>query len=64
MLGLFSGLSNELLQEYPVFNEQTGTMIQTFIDLLPKPVCLVAHNGHKFDFPVLKNALLKVNKVQ
>nr|XP_018908545.1 PREDICTED: uncharacterized protein LOC109038063 [Bemisia tabaci] len=57
-----TGLSNELLQEYPVFNEQTGTMIQTFIDLLPKPVCLVAHNGHKFDFPVLKNALLKVNK--
>jgi len=36
-------------------------MINSFLLRLPTPVCLVAHNGDNFDFPLLKAELEKVN---
>ncbi|CAH2097959.1 unnamed protein product [Euphydryas editha] len=55
-----SGLNNELLNNQPTFNMDTFTTINTFLNNLPKPICLIAHNGHSFDFPILKNHLLKL----
>ncbi|XP_025837013.1 uncharacterized protein LOC108735513 [Agrilus planipennis] len=52
-------LSNDLLEKQPAFTTSTANLIREFIDLHPKPVCLVAHNGNKFDYPILKAELLK-----
>uniref|UniRef100_A0A023F6M6 Putative three prime repair exonuclease 1 n=1 Tax=Triatoma infestans TaxID=30076 RepID=A0A023F6M6_TRIIF len=48
-----SGLQNELLEELNPFNSKFCDMLNYFVDILPKPVCLVAHNGIKHDFPLL-----------
>lgn len=34
-------------------------ILESFLQHLPKPVCLVAHNGLGFDFPLLRAELLK-----
>ncbi|XP_037965427.2 uncharacterized protein LOC119691652 [Plutella xylostella] len=49
-----TGLCNDLLEHETTFNMKVYTMITTFLDLLTKPVCLIAQNGHGFDFPILK----------
>ena len=36
-------------------------MINSFLSLLPSPVCQVAHNGNGYDFPLLKAELEKAN---
>ncbi|KAK3921359.1 Three prime repair exonuclease 2 [Frankliniella fusca] len=52
-----TGLDNFLLEEIPVFNREAGEMLISFLERMPPPVCLVAHNGLKFDFPLLKAEL-------
>ncbi|KAK3762275.1 hypothetical protein RRG08_037925 [Elysia crispata] len=47
-----SGLTNELLESSATFSEQVP-MVISFLKGLPQPVCLVAHSGNKFDFPLL-----------
>ena len=49
-----TGLKTEVLAKQPLFDEDSVTMINLFLKRLPGPVCLVAHNGDKFDFPLLK----------
>lgn len=56
-----TGLTNELLENEPTFNKKVFTIFNSFINLLEKPVCLVAHNGLKFDFPILKNLFQSLN---
>ncbi|KOB65683.1 Three prime repair exonuclease 1, partial [Operophtera brumata] len=58
-----TGLYNNLLVNEPVFDLDVFNMISTFLNVLSKPVCLIAQNGHQFDFPILKNYLedLKVS---
>uniref|UniRef100_A0A069DYI9 Putative three prime repair exonuclease 1 n=1 Tax=Panstrongylus megistus TaxID=65343 RepID=A0A069DYI9_9HEMI len=48
-----SGLHNELLEELKPFNSEFCDMLINFVNSLPKPVCLLAHNGIKHDFPLL-----------
>lgn len=55
-----SGLTNNLLENEPAFKMATFTLINTFLERLTKPICLIAHNGHNFDFPILKNHLLRL----
>ncbi|XP_050356213.1 three prime repair exonuclease 2-like [Nymphalis io] len=55
-----TGLCNDLLEHESTFNRDTFTMINTFLKTLTKPVCLIAQNGHNFDFPILKNHLVKL----
>ncbi|KAJ2940941.1 hypothetical protein O0L34_g10204 [Tuta absoluta] len=50
-----TGLSNELLEFEPSFNKQVCELINTFLNLLTKPVCLIAQNGLAFDYPIFKN---------
>jgi hypothetical protein len=39
-------------------------MVKEFIERLPQPVCLIAHNGHKFDFPIIQAELYRIGKVR
>lgn len=50
-----SGLEEDMLQQESMFNENACVTIKSFLECQIKPVCLVAHNGHKFGLPLLKN---------
>ncbi|XP_022900002.1 uncharacterized protein [Onthophagus taurus] len=55
-----TGLSNTLLEHQPSFTESTLEIIKQFLNLQRKPVCLVAHNGYGFDYPIFKAEIHKV----
>ncbi len=46
-------LDNYNLDHQSPFDEDVGNIVLSFLKRLKKPVCLVAHNGFKFDFPIL-----------
>lgn len=52
-----TGLNDCNLLDQQIFDKDTAIMIKIFISKLPKPVCLLAHNGNLFDFPLLKAEL-------
>ena len=54
-----TGLTNELLEHQPRFSSKTVQLIATFLTNLTQPCCLIAHNGFKYDFPLLKAEILK-----
>ncbi|CAK1591414.1 unnamed protein product [Parnassius mnemosyne] len=56
-----TGLCNDLLEYETKFNEDAFSAINSFLNILTKPVCLIAQNGHNFDFPILKNHLVKLS---
>lgn len=45
------------------FTTETGNLIRAFLNQLQAPVCLVAHNGFMFDFPILRKQLYEVVNV-
>ncbi|XP_039750846.1 three-prime repair exonuclease 1-like [Pararge aegeria] len=47
-----TGLTNHYLKNQPVFKDNIKC-INAFLNK-PKPVCLVAHNGNRFDFKILQ----------
>lgn len=53
----YTGLSDDLLLQEPVFNIQTLHLINCFLGVLSKPVCMVAHDGLSNDFPILKKQI-------
>ena len=55
-----SGLDNAKLSTQKSFSKDTVQLIDSFLSQHPEPICLVAHNGMSFDFPVLKAELLRV----
>ena len=55
-----TGLDNYSLSEQSTFNKNTGELIKNFLSCLPTPVCLVAHKGNSYDFPLLKAELDKL----
>lgn len=58
-----TGLTNELLEYENKFDENAMTLLEKFLSQLQQPVCLISHNGEKFDFPLLKKRfeVLKVS---
>lgn len=58
-----SGLSNEILGNVSPFNSHVYSVINYFLHNLTKPVCLLAHNGNRFDYPVLLKELKSINEV-
>jgi DNA polymerase III epsilon subunit-like protein len=56
-----TGLDNYMLNGQSKFDKSTGNLLNSFISHLPSPVCLVAHNGDCYDFPLLKSEMEKVN---
>ena len=55
-----TGLDYYNLTGQSKFSKSTGDLINNFLSLRPAPVCLVAHNGNAYDFPLLKALLEKV----
>ena len=56
-----TGLDNYNLFDQAKFDEETAKLLIGFLARLPPPICLVAHNGNLYDFPLLKAELEKVN---
>ena len=54
-----TGLDNYNLSGQATFDKETGQLLNSFLERLPKPLCLVAHNGESYDFPLLKAELEK-----
>ena len=48
------GLSNENLYSHKDFDPALAKLLSGFISRLDPPVCLVAHNGNRFDFGLLQ----------
>lgn len=57
-----TGLTNELLEQENKFTNNTAETIFSFLKNLQQPCCLVAHNGLRFDFPILKKELVNVGQ--
>ena len=55
-----TGLDNFNLSGQDTFNQRTAELLSSFLAHLPSPLCLVAHNGNHYDFPLLKAELEKV----
>ncbi|GFV06481.1 three prime repair exonuclease 2 [Trichonephila clavipes] len=49
-----TGLNSDNLVDQQLFEPKAAELINSFLSHLPKPVCLLAHNGECFDFPLLK----------
>lgn len=43
------------------FDSDLVDLIKIYLDRLPKPVCIIAHNGDRFDFPIFRKLILKCN---
>ncbi|XP_048343657.1 three prime repair exonuclease 2 [Sphaerodactylus townsendi] len=58
-----TGLSNQTLEENckPHFNSAVVEAMRAFLDRQAGPICLVAHNGLGFDFPLLRTELWRVD---
>ena len=54
-----TGLDNYNLETHAAFDTGASGVIQSFLSRLPKPVCLVAHNGNSYDFQLLNSELGK-----
>ena len=60
-VALITSLDKYNLSGQAKFDKNTGEMINTFLSRLPSPVCLVAHNGNNYDFPLLKTEMEKAS---
>ncbi|XP_054720327.1 three-prime repair exonuclease 1-like [Uloborus diversus] len=56
-----TGLYNDVLQNQEEFDDSVPKMLEFFFRRLRTPICLLAHNGNKFDFPVLQAELKRLN---
>ena len=59
LVSSITGLDNYNLTGQSRFDKNTGDLLNSFLSRLPGPVCLVAHNGNMYDFPLLKAELEK-----
>lgn len=61
-MSVFKGLDNYMLEKLKKMDEKTVDLMNCFFNQLNKPVCLVAHNGNNFDYPILKRQLRQMVK--
>ncbi|XP_067662537.1 uncharacterized protein [Haliotis asinina] len=59
---MLTGLFNDALDRQHPFNSEIVAVIRGFLETQAHPTCLIAHNGDKFDFPLLAAQLRKVNE--
>ena len=55
-----TGLDNYNLEHYKPFSTETVQLINQFLKVQPQPVCLVAHNGFAYDYPLLQSEIQKI----
>lgn len=58
-----TGLNNDMLHYLPGFRDVSAEALSLFLDL-PQPVSFVAHNGSRYDFPLLKAELNNVSALE
>ncbi|KAH9514593.1 Three-prime repair exonuclease 1 [Bulinus truncatus] len=58
---MITGLYNDALEAYEPFKSK-ASLICSFLKSLPQPVCLIAHNGARFDFPLMVSELGSASK--
>lgn len=46
-----------MLENENKFDENFVKLLNHYLLHLPQPVCLVAHNGDRFDFPIIQKQL-------
>ncbi|CAG0890120.1 unnamed protein product [Cyprideis torosa] len=54
-----SNLTNHSLDEQSPMSETSLACFNSFLAHLPRPICLIAHNGRRFDFPILRSEMRK-----
>ncbi|XP_046362193.2 serine-rich adhesin for platelets-like [Haliotis rufescens] len=59
---MLTGLFNDALDRQQPFNSEIVAVIRGFLQTQAQPTCLIAHNGDKFDFPLLAAQLEKVDE--
>jgi len=50
-----------MLEDLHKFDDNSAILLNSFLNHLNKPICLVAHNGFRFDFPILRRHLSEIN---
>lgn len=48
---------NDALEKFRPFDDDLVSILNSFLCRLPQPICLVAHNGDRFDFALLKSLI-------
>lgn len=56
------GLYNDALERQNDFSSATVSLVDAFLSHLEQPVCLIAHYGNGFDYPLLKAELKRINQ--
>ncbi|GFQ70961.1 three-prime repair exonuclease 1 [Trichonephila clavata] len=56
-----TGLYNDILQKQEKFDESVPKLMEYFFRRLKQPMCLLAHNGNRYDFPLLQAELKHIN---
>jgi len=62
-MNLITGLDNFMLEEHKPFDQGLFSVLEGFLERLPPPVCLLAHNGLRFDFPILAREVSALGQV-
>lgn len=62
ILNLVAGLHNYNLYHQKDFDQGTADLVLQFLKRLPPPVCLIAHNGLHYDFPLLLAEFMRVGR--
>ncbi|KAF8792489.1 three-prime repair exonuclease 1-like [Argiope bruennichi] len=56
-----TGLYNDILEKQEKFDESIPKLLEYFFRRLRRPLCLLAHNGNRYDFPLLQAELRHIN---
>jgi len=59
---IFVELYNDTLLYQKDLDEEFVDMLLLFLKRHEEPLCLVAHNGYRFDFPLLQSELASINR--
>lgn len=57
---MVAGLYNDTLEYQPEFSYETVELIKKYLNIHRKPICFVAHNGNRFDYPILREHFHRV----
>ncbi|XP_046734844.1 three prime repair exonuclease 2 [Diprion similis] len=57
-----TGLYNDLLEHEKPFDHHTFDLLNSFISRLHPPMCFVAHNGKRFDYPIILSELNRIGR--
>lgn len=53
-----------MLEKNKKLDGNTVDLMNCFFNQLNAPICMVAHNGNEFDYPILRRQLKKMVKLQ